>query len=74
MQKYMIPLKTQNIIDSSIVDEIFYKINEIYVHHATFKTFLELSLQNWDSNTTIGDVIEKNVSYNYNLTRSSPQW
>lgn len=58
----MIPLKIQNVVDSSIVDDIFYKINEIYVHHATFLTFLAEALRKWDSNTTIGDVIEKNVS------------
>ncbi len=58
----MIPLKTQGILDSNLVDDIFYKINEIYMHHATFLAFLEASLHNWDSHSTIGDVLHKTVS------------
>jgi len=58
-QKYMIPMKTQNVVDSCLVDEIFYKINEIYMHHATFIAFLARALH--DCTTTIGDVIDKNV-------------
>lgn len=62
VEKYMIPMKTQNVVDSSIVDEIFYKINEIYMHHATFITFLDRALKDWDSQSTIGDIIYKNFS------------
>lgn len=57
-------MKTQNVVDSSIVDEIFYKINEIYMHHATFITFLDRALKDWDSQSTIGDIIYKNVRPN----------
>ena len=39
-----------------------YKINEIYMHHATFLVFLEHTLQDWDSSTCIGDIIFSNVS------------
>jgi len=56
----MIPMKTQNVVDSCLVDEVFYKINEIYMHHATFIAFLARAMH--DSTTTIGDVINKNVS------------
>jgi len=59
MQKYMIPMKTQNVVDSCLVDEIFYKINEIYMHHATFIAFLARAMH--DAATTIGDVINRNV-------------
>jgi len=58
-QKYMIPMKTQNVVDSCLVDEIFYKINEIYMHHATFIAFLARAMH--DSSTTIGDIINRNV-------------
>lgn len=58
-QKYMIPMKTQNVVDSCLVDEIFYKINEIYMHHATFIAFLARAMH--DASTTVGDVINKNV-------------
>ena len=53
-------MKTQNVVDSCLVDEIFYKINEIYMHHATFIAFLARAMH--DPSTTIGDVINKNVS------------
>jgi len=52
-------MKTQNVVDSCLVDEIFYKINEIYMHHATFIAFLARAMH--DSTTTIGDVINRNV-------------
>ena len=58
----MIPMKTHGLLDSNLVDDIFYKINEIYMHHATFLAFLEGALRNWDSQTTVGDVILKTVS------------
>ena len=58
----MIPMKTQGVFDSGLVDDIFYKINEIYMHHATFLVFLERTLQDWDSTTCIGDIIYNTVS------------
>ena len=59
----MIPMKTKSVLDGNLVDDIFYKVNEIYMHHATFLTFLGKALQNWDSQTsTIGDIIHRNVS------------
>ncbi len=32
------------------------------MHHATFLVFLERTLQDWDSNTCIGDIIYNAVS------------
>ena len=61
-QKYMIPMKSQEVFDNNVVDTIFYKINEIYMHHATFLAFLERALASWSLSTTIGDVIYKTVS------------
>lgn len=58
----MIPLKSQGLFDSNIVDEVFYKVNELYMHHATFMAFLGRALANWNSKSTIGDVIFKTVS------------
>ena len=58
----MIPMKTQGILDSNLVDDMFYKINEIYMHHATLLAFMEGAIQRWDSTSTIGDIIYKNVS------------
>ena len=55
-------MKTQGVFDSGLVDDIFYKINETYMHHATFLVFLERTLQDWDSTTCIGDIIYNTVS------------
>ena len=52
----------QRIFDSGTIDTIFYKINELYMHHATFLAFLERALASWSESTTIGDVICKTVS------------
>ena len=57
----MLPMKTQDIVDSSFVDEIFYKVQEIYVHHATLITFLAKALNHWSEGSTVGDVIYKHV-------------
>ncbi len=64
-QKYMIPMKTQGVLDSNLVDDIFYKINEIYMHHATFLAFLEVALNSWDNSSSIGDHILRTVSYTF---------
>ena len=60
-------MKTQGVFDSGLVDDIFYKINEIYMHHATFLVFLERTLQDWDSTTCIGDIIYNTVSIIHNF-------
>ncbi len=70
----MIPMKTQGIIDSSLADDMFYKINEIYVHHATFLVFLERTLQNWDSTTCMGDIIYNSVSITLYYMIMNPIW
>jgi len=67
----MIPMKSQSVVDSCLVDEIFYKINEIYMHHATFIAFLARAMH--DSTTTIGDVISTNVRP-HSTQRSSNWW
>ena len=58
----MIPLKSENIASEALVDSIFYKVNELYMHHATFLTFIETTLVSWTNQSTIGDVIHKMVS------------
>ena len=55
-------MKTQSMLDSALVDDIFYKINEIYMHHATFLSFMGATMKTWDSNRTIGGIIHQTVS------------
>ena len=74
LQRYMIPLKVQNIVESNLVDDIFYKINEIYMHHATFLTFLREALKDWTSKTTIGDIISNTVRKQWSWLHWVLQW
>lgn len=58
LQKYMIPLKSNNVLDKNVVDDIFYKIPEIATHHSIFLSFLEGRWKEWDQKeTTVGDRI-----------------
>lgn len=59
----MVPLKTQGVVDSSTVDDIFYKVNELYMYHATFLVFLARVAENWTRDSTVGDVIYNTVSH-----------
>lgn len=58
----MKPLKVENVIDSSIVDEIFYQIPEILRVHESFLELLTARLANWDSKQVIGDIFVEAVS------------
>ncbi|XP_064637015.1 uncharacterized protein LOC135493544 [Lineus longissimus] len=62
VEKYMIPLKSSSIIDSTLVDDIFYKVPEILNHHAIFLDFLERAFLNWDENQTVGQHIRNTFS------------
>ncbi|XP_076467848.1 rho guanine nucleotide exchange factor 17-like [Babylonia areolata] len=57
-EKYMGPLKNSSNVDDTIVDNIFYMIPEILMHHAVYLDLLDKVWKNWDSRTsTIGDKI-----------------
>lgn len=63
----MKPLKSydsnKNLIDSSLVDEIFYTIPEILQHHENFLSALQDRLSSdWDSSQVIGNVFIEAVS------------
>lgn len=61
----MKPLKSSesaNLVDSSLVDEIFYQIPEILNHHESFLELLRLRLSAWDTKQKIGDVFVEAVS------------
>lgn len=58
----MIPLKTQGVVDSGAVEDIFYKVNELYMYHATFLVFLARAAEHWTADSTVGDVIYNTVS------------
>jgi hypothetical protein len=63
----MKPLKCQDsnkaLIDSNLVDEIFYTIPEILQHHENFLNALQERLSSdWDSSQVIGNVFIQAVS------------
>ena len=63
VEKYLTPLKAQDILETAQVDDIFYKIPEFYAHHSIFLTFLEKAWKNWHDMQTIGDIINMIVSW-----------
>lgn len=52
----MRPLKSDEIIDSSVVDEIFYQIPEILRSHEYFLALLTERRKDWNSSQNIGDL------------------
>ncbi|RWS17904.1 rho guanine nucleotide exchange factor 17-like protein [Dinothrombium tinctorium] len=55
----MKPLKSPEyggLVETNLVDEIFYKIPDILHHHEAFLELLRHRLANWDSKQKIGDV------------------
>ncbi|KAK3099343.1 hypothetical protein FSP39_002973 [Pinctada imbricata] len=61
--KYMLPLKTScSSVDENLVDNIFYMIPEILMHHTVYQNSLDKVWKNWDIKSTIGNVIVATVS------------
>ncbi|KAK7475293.1 hypothetical protein BaRGS_00033440 [Batillaria attramentaria] len=57
-EKYMTPLKNSSNVDDAIVDNIFYMIPEILMHHSVYLDLLDKTWKNWDSRTsTVGNLI-----------------
>lgn len=64
LQKYMLPLKTScSSVDENLVDNIFYMIPEILMHHTVYRNALDRVWTNWDTETsTMGNLISATVS------------
>ena len=63
-QRYMAPLKTLSSIDETVIDNIFYMIPEILMHHVIYHEFLNDVWKKWNTDTsTVGDLIIKTVSF-----------
>jgi Rho guanine nucleotide exchange factor 17 len=57
VQKYLNPLKnSENLIESYVVDEIFFQIPSILQHHEAFLEELQKRLDTWDLRQKIGDL------------------
>ncbi|GAB6028699.1 hypothetical protein CHUAL_004523 [Chamberlinius hualienensis] len=59
VNKYFRPLKSpeySGIVDSHLVEEMFFQIPEILNHHEVFLEVLKQRLENWDNKQIVGDV------------------
>ena len=69
MQKYYKPLKSQEkssaIVQSVLVDDIFFQIPQILAHHESFLKELKIRLESWDPKQTIGDWFLESVSLSF---------
>ena len=67
----MRPLKRPELcplVESGLVDEIFFQIPEILGHHELFYAALKSRLDSWDSRQKIGDIILNNVGVHLTIT------
>ncbi|XP_052078648.1 rho guanine nucleotide exchange factor 17-like [Mytilus californianus] len=63
--KYMLPLKLSSNVDDNIVDNIFYMVPEILMHHTVYKNALDKVWRTWDTkSSTVGNVIISTFSKN----------
>lgn len=57
VNRYMKPLKqSDQLIESLLVDEIFFQVPEILAQHQAFLDLLSQRLRNWDSSQNLGDI------------------
>ena len=62
-QKYYLALKEKDVVERNLINDIFYKIPEIHVHHELLLSALESKLEAWDSRQTVGDLLFNIVSF-----------
>ncbi|UJR34912.1 hypothetical protein I4U23_027690 [Adineta vaga] len=55
--KYYLPMKDKNIVSNDLINDIFYKIPEIHIHHTAFLISLSQKLTQWDNKQTVGDLL-----------------
>ncbi|CAF4025400.1 unnamed protein product [Rotaria sordida] len=55
--KYYLPMKDKAVISNDLVNEIFYKIPEIHIHHTAFLISLSQKLSQWDNKQTVADLL-----------------
>ena len=56
------PLKEKDIVERNLINDIFYKIPEIHVHHELLLSSLKSKFDIWDTRQTIGDLLLNIVS------------
>ncbi|CAF4100089.1 unnamed protein product, partial [Adineta steineri] len=55
--KYYLPMKDKNIVSNDLINDIFYKIPEIHIHHTAFLISLSQKLSQWNNKQTVGDIL-----------------
>lgn len=56
--------ENNTLVDSNLMEEIFYQIPEILDHHESFLDRLKVRLLSWDSKQKIGDIFVECVRSN----------
>lgn len=51
------PLKEKDIVERNLINDIFYKIPEIHVHHELLLSSLKIKYESWDTRQTVGDIL-----------------
>ncbi|KAL7671626.1 hypothetical protein ACOME3_006517 [Neoechinorhynchus agilis] len=57
VMKYYLPLKEKHLISLQNLNDIFYKIPEIHVHHQLFLFSYKKKIERWNDKETIGEII-----------------
>ncbi|CAF1059591.1 unnamed protein product [Rotaria sordida] len=55
--KYYLPMKDKTVVSNELINDIFYKIPEIHIHHTAFLLSLSQKLNQWDNKQTVGDIL-----------------
>lgn len=63
LKDYKAPLMASNLIPSAKVESIFYRIQDIFACHYSFRIALEPCIANWDEDGRIGEQFIENVSH-----------
>jgi hypothetical protein len=69
VQKYYLPLKEKDIVERNLINDIFYKIPEIHIHHELMLSSLKTKFDVWDTRQTIGDILLNVVKDKVSLLR-----
>lgn len=58
-------MKDKDIVSNDLINDIFYKIPEIHIHHTAFLISLSQKLSQWDNKETVGDILLQMVKFSF---------
>jgi hypothetical protein len=57
-------MKDKHIVERNLINDIFYKIPEIHIHHELLLSSLKTKFDLWDARQTVGDLFLNIVIFN----------